>query len=95
MELAIIIAAVLIMLGLIRLTEVLLTIAEVLVAMINVWREMKVYYEEVPDNYIGDYPSVTIYYRKSESAEAETIALYLGDTQNPFTKERRKMEREK
>jgi len=39
MELAIIIAAVLIMLGLIRLTEVLLTIAEVLVAMINVWRE--------------------------------------------------------
>lgn len=50
---------------------------------------MKIYYEEIPDNYVGDYPSVTIHYRKSESAEAETIALYLGDTQNPFAKARR------
>ena len=39
MELAIIIAAVLIMLGLIRLSNVLLSLAEVLVAMFNVWRD--------------------------------------------------------
>ena len=38
---------------------------------------MKVYYEQVPDHYVGDYPAITITYRASDKHEAEVIGLML------------------
>jgi hypothetical protein len=47
---------------------------------------IKVYYEQIPEHYDGDYPSVTIHYRPQDRFEAEKIGLSLGDDLEEFNK---------
>ena len=35
---------------------------------------MNIHFQKVPDNYVGDYPGVTITYREMDKGEAEYIA---------------------
>ena len=39
---------------------------------------MRIYLEERPDYYVGDYPSVTIHYRNKDKDEAHDLATSIG-----------------
>ena len=41
---------------------------------------MRIYYEEVPEHYVGEYPAVTIKYRKQDKHEAKVIGELLWDS---------------
>ena len=42
-------------------------------AAVNKEPTMKVYFESSPENYVGDFPSITIHYRPQDRPEAERI----------------------
>ena len=51
---------------------------------------MRIYYEEIPDYYMHEGPTVTIRYHKSDWSEAQNIGIILGDDYNQDTLKQKK-----